>query len=206
MDKPFLVGVAGGAGSGKTTVSERLAGYFGPGNVALIKLDAYYADRADLSLAERALIDYDHPDAFDWPLVLDHVRGLASGRGVHVPVYDFAHYGRVPGAFDAVAAAGVVVVEGILVLYEPDLRDLFDLKVYVDTDADVRFIRRLTRDVAERGRTTESVIDQYLATARPGHLQFVEPTKRYADVIIPHGGMNDPAIDVLLARMRELLA
>jgi uridine kinase len=206
MEMPFLVGVAGGTGSGKTTVSERLAGYFGPGNVALIKLDAYYADRPDLTLPERAQIDYDHPDAFDWALFTQHLRCLAAGKGVAVPVYDFADYARVEGASEFVAAASVVVVEGILVLYEPAVRSLCDLKVYVDTDADVRFIRRLSRDVAERGRTAESVIEQYLATVRPSHLQFVEPSKRYADVIIPHGGMNAPAIDVLLARMRELLA
>jgi len=202
---PFLIGVAGGSGSGKTTVAERLAGLFGGTDLALLRLDAYYRDRNDLSFEERVAIDYDHPDAFDWPLLLDHVRRLLDGYEVQAPVYDFATYERLPER-QIVHPARIVVVEGILVLYEPELRELFDLRVFVDTDADVRFIRRLIRDTAERERTVESVVEQYLATVRPSHLQFIEPSKRYADVIVPHGGMNEPAIDVLLARVRELLA
>jgi len=201
---PFLIGVAGGSGSGKTTVAERLAGLFGGTELALLRLDAYYRDRNHLPLEERVAIDYDHPDAFDWPLLLDHVRGLLDGHEVQVPVYDFATYERLPER-QVVSPARIVVVEGILVLYEPELRELFDLRVFVDTDPDVRFIRRLVRDLAERDRTVDSVVDQYLATVRPSHLQFIEPSKRYADVIVPHGGMNEPAIDVLLARVRELL-
>jgi uridine kinase len=205
VTKPFLLGVAGGSGSGKTTVAERLAGIVGGTDLALLRLDAYYRDRNHLPFEERAAINYDHPDAFDWPLLLDHVQALVDGLAVHVPVYDFATYLRLPDRL-TVEPARIVVVEGILVLYEPQLRERFDLKVFVDTDDDVRFIRRLERDIAERDRSAASVIEQYLTTVRPSHLQFIEPSKRYADVIVPHGGMNAPALDVLLARMRELLA
>lgn len=202
--KPFLLGVAGGSGSGKTTVAERLAGLIGGTDLALVRLDAYYRDCNLLPLAERAAINYDHPDAFDWPLLLDHVQALAEGREVQSPVYDFATYERLVERV-RLAPARVVVVEGILVLYEPELRKRFDLRVFVDTDADVRFIRRLERDMTERQRSPESVIDQYLTTVRPSHEQFIEPSKRHADVIVPHGGLNAPALDVLLARVRELL-
>ncbi len=202
--RPFVVGVAGGTGSGKTTVAERLAGLVGPDRLSLVKLDAYYRDRANLPFEERVVIDYDHPDAFDWPLLLEHVRALCAGYAVDAPVYDFSLHIRSPET-NRVNPARIVVVEGILVLYEAELREIFDLRVFVDTDADVRLLRRIQRDVAERGRTIDSVMSQYLATVRPGHLQFVEPSKRYADVIVPHGGMNEPAVDVLLARVRELL-
>ena len=205
MTKPFLLGVAGGSGSGKTTVAERLAGLVGGTDLALLRLDAYYRDRNHLPFEEREAINYDHPDAFDWPLLLDHVQALVDGLAVQVPVYDFTTYERLPDR-ETVEPARIVVVEGILVLYEPELRERFDLRVFVDTDDDVRFIRRLERDVSERERSVASVIEQYLATVRPSHLQFIEPSKRYADVIVPHGGMNAPALDVLLARIRELLA
>ncbi len=201
---PFVLGVAGGSGSGKTTVAERLAGFVGHGSLALVRLDSYYRDEPDLTLAERAAQNYDHPDAFDWPLFMAHVHALCAGRPIDMPLYDFAAYCRESDTV-RVAPARIVVVEGILVLYEPELRDLCDLRVFVDTDADVRLVRRLQRDVSERGRTLSSVLEQYLATVRPSHLQFVEPTKRYADVIVPHGGLNNPALDVLLARIRELV-
>ena len=204
MTRPFLIGVAGGSGSGKTTVAERLAGLIGEPSLALLRQDAYYADSGHLPLEERAAINYDHPDAFDWDLLIEHVDALGAGRAVDVPVYDFSTYDRLPERL-GVAPARVVVVEGILVLYEPELRERFDLRVFVDTDADVRFIRRLERDVTQRGRSLRSVIDQYLGTVRPSHEQFVEPSKRHADVIVPHGGMNAPALDVLHARVRELL-
>jgi uridine kinase len=202
--RPFVIGVAGGTGSGKTTVAERLAGIMGDTRLSLLRLDSYYRDRPDLTFDDRAALNYDHPDAFDWPLFAAHVRALLHGEPVDVPDYDFVTYRRRPEVIP-VSPGRILVVEGILVLYEPALRNLFDLKVYVDTDADVRFIRRLERDVAERGRTVQSVIGQYLATVRPMHLQFCEPTKRHADVIVPHGGMNEPALDVLLARVRELV-
>ena len=201
---PFLIGVAGGTGSGKTTVAERLAAMVGQRELALVKLDSYYRDRSDLPFEDRAAINYDHPDAFDWPLLMTHLGDLVGGASAPVPVYDFAAHLRTDEA-TVIEAGPVVVIEGILVLFEPRLRQLLDLKVYVDTDPDVRFIRRLQRDVADRGRTPASVIDQYLATVRPMHLQFVEPSKRYADVIVPHGGMNAPAFDMLVARVRSLL-
>jgi len=202
--RPFLIGVGGGTGSGKTTVAERLAAMVGQRELALVKLDSYYCDRAPLPFDERAAINYDHPDAFDWPLLMAHLEQLLGGESAPVPVYDFASHLRTDEVA-MVESGPVVVIEGILVLFEPRLRQLLDLKVYVDADPDVRFIRRLQRDVADRGRTPSSVIDQYLTTVRPMHLQFVEPSKRYADVIVPHGGMNVPAFDMLVARVRSLL-
>jgi uridine kinase len=201
--KPFLIGVAGGSSSGKTTVAERLAELAGEEHLALLKLDSYYVPLDDLPREERESFDYDHPEAFDWALLNDHIAALVAGAPVPVPVYDYVEYTR-SGDVRVVKPAQIVVVEGILVLWEPTLRERFDLKVFVDTDADVRLIRRLRRDVAERGRTAESVIEQYLATVRPAHEQFIEPSKRYADVIVPQGGLNRPALDVLVARVREL--
>jgi len=200
--RPFLIGVAGGTCSGKTTVAERLAELGGASSLTLIKLDSYYVDAPDLPLEEREKVNYDHPDAFDFGLLNDQIAALCAGASVPVPVYDYVNYRR-SGEVRLVQPAPIVVVEGILVLYEPSLRDRFDLKVYIDTDADLRLIRRLRRDVAQRGRTPESIIDQYLTTVRPAHEQFIEPSKRHADVIFPQGGLNEPAIDVLLARVRE---
>ncbi len=201
--RPFLIGVAGGSNSGKTTIAQRLADVVGDRQISLIKLDAYYMAMPDLTLAERAAMNYDHPDAFDWELLDEHLAALTAGTPVAVPVYDFADYNRTADV-TTVAATRVIVVEGILVLWEPRLRHRFDLKIFVDAPADLRLIRRLQRDVAERGRTPESIIEQYLATVRPAHETFIEPSKRYADVIIPEGGMNRPALEVLLARVREL--
>ena len=202
-NRPFLIGVAGGTCSGKTTVSERLAELAGDQRLALIKLDSYYIDRTHQPFEERTQANYDHPDAFDWQLLNDHLAALCNGATVPVPIYDYANHNR-SGDVRHVQPASIVVVEGILVLYETQLRDRFDLKVYIDTDSDLRLIRRLRRDVAERGRTPDSIINQYLATVRPSHEQFIEPSKRHADVIFPQGGMNEPALEVLLARVREL--
>ena len=202
--RPFLIGVAGGTCSGKTTVSERLAQLAGDEHLSLIKLDSYYVSRDHQPVEERALANYDHPDAFDWQLLNDHIVALAAGASVPVPIYDYANHTR-SGDVRMVRPAKIVVIEGILVLYEPQLRERFDLKVYVDTDADLRFIRRLQRDVVERGRTPDSIVRQYLTTVRPSHEQFIEPSKRHADVIFPQGGLNEPALEVLLARVRELV-
>ncbi len=202
-ERPFLIGVAGGSSSGKTTVAERLAELAGEVHLALIKLDSYYVDLSDRPMDERRAFNFDHPDAFDWPLLNDHLAALGAGAAVPVPVYDYVAFNRSPEV-RIVTPAGIVVVEGILVLWEPSLRERFDLKIFLDTDADLRLIRRLRRDIAERGRTAESVIEQYLTTVRPAHEQFIEPSKRFADMIVPHGGLNRPALDVLLARVREL--
>src|SRR5690606_14664187 len=182
----------GGSNSGKTTIASRLAELVGNEHLSLIKLDSYYVSKSDEPLEQRAAANYDHPDAFDWELLNDHLAALTAGATVQVPVYDYAIHDR-SDRCEPVAASRVVVVEGILVLWEPRLRERFDLKIFVDTPADLRVIRRLRRDVAERGRTPDSIIDQYLATVRPAHETFIEPSKRYADVIIPEGGMNRPA-------------
>jgi uridine kinase len=201
--RPYLIGVAGGSNSGKTTIAERLADLIGSDDLSLIRLDSYYISRPDDPIEVRATANYDHPDAFDWDLLNDHLAALTAGGSVEVPVYDYTNHER--SAQNVVVSAGkVVVVEGILVLWEPRLRERFDLKIFVDTPADLRIIRRLRRDVAERGRTAESILDQYLTTVRPSHELFIEPSKRYADVIVPEGGLNRPALEVLLARVREL--
>ena len=203
--RPFFIGVAGGSSSGKTTVSERLSELAPEKQVSVLKLDSYYVDTPDEPLDVVRAMNWDHPDAFDWQLLNDHVAALSAGASVPVPIYDYTNYRR-SGQVEVVSPCSIVVVEGILVLYDPTLRDRFDLKVFVDTDADVRFIRRLRRDVIERGRTTESVIEQYLTTVRPAHEQFIEPSKRHADVIFPQGGMNSRALDVILARVREVVS
>jgi uridine kinase len=202
--RPYLIGVAGGSNSGKTTIATRLAEMIDPGHLSLIKLDSYYVERKHEPLEQRAAANYDHPDAFDWDLLNDHLAALTAGATVQVPVYDYAIHDR-SDRCETVPAGKVVVVEGILVLWEPRLRERFDLKIFVDTPADLRIIRRLRRDVAERGRTPESILDQYLTTVRPSHERFIEPSKRHADVIVPEGGLNRPAIEVLLARVRELV-
>jgi uridine kinase len=201
--RPYLIGVAGGSNSGKTTITSRLSELMGPERLSVIKLDSYYIERSSEPIEVRAAANYDHPDAFDWDLLNDHLAALTAGASVEVPTYDYAIHDR-SDVSEIVEAARVVVVEGILVLWEARLRERFDLKIFVDTPADLRLIRRLRRDVAERGRTTDSILDQYLATVRPSHELFIEPSKRYADVIVPEGGLNRPAVEVLLARVREI--
>ncbi len=196
----LVIGVAGGTGSGKSTVAERVIEKVGPEQVSVIALDSYYLDQTHLAIDVRAAVNYDHPEAFDWELLRTHVQALIEGSTVDVPVYDFSIFTRTDRV-EPLPSSPIIVVEGILVLWDAALRALMDLRVFVDADPDVRFIRRLTRDVAERGRTTESVINQYLGTVRPAHLNFVEPSKRYADVIIPHGGKNEPALQMLAARV-----
>jgi uridine kinase len=201
--RPFLIGIAGGTCAGKTILCERLAEQAGAGQVALIRLDMYQIDRSHQEWETRVAANYDHPDAYDWTLLNHHLAVLAAGMGVHAPTYDFAVHNR-SEIVRWIAPAPVVMVEGILVLWEPALRERFDLKIYIDTDVDLRFIRRLNRDVDERGRTTDSIVNQYLATVRPGHEQYIEPSKSHADVVLPQGGLNQPAFDLLLARIREL--
>jgi uridine kinase len=200
--KPVIVGVAGGTGSGKTTVVREIVRQLGP-DVAVIQHDSYYRDRGGIPPEERKRINYDHPDALETSLLVDHLRALQNGQPVGVPVYDFPTHTRTP-TVTPLAPRRAIIVEGILVLAEPELRSLMDIRVFVDTDPDLRMIRRLERDVRERGRTLESVVAQYLETVRPMHMEFVEPSKRYAHVIIPEGGENDVAVDMLVSRIRAL--
>ena len=201
--QPFLVGVAGGTGSGKTTVARKIAGAVPADMVSILEHDNYYVDRPDLSYEERCLLNFDHPDSLETDLLVAHLRDLRAGRAVEVPVYDFARYAR-GNVTERVVPLRAIIVEGILIYTDADLRRLMDVKVFVDTDDDTRFIRRLQRDIAERGRTVESVIEQYLTTVKPMHLEFVEPSKRYADIIVPQGGHNTVAIDMLLTLIRSL--
>jgi uridine kinase len=194
---PVVIGVAGGSGSGKTTVVRRIIDSIGHEHVAVLDHDRYYRDRNDLRFEERAALNYDHPDALETDLMVTHVLELKAGRAVQVPSYDFTRYARLPTP-DIVPARRAIIVEGILIFTDAALRALMDIKVFVDTDADTRFIRRLRRDVADRGRTMESVIEQYQSTVKPMHLEFVEPSKRYADLILPQGGHNAVAVDLLL--------
>jgi uridine kinase len=202
---PVVIGVAGGTGSGKTTVAQEILKRAGTERISIIQHDAYYKDLSDLLPAQRAMQNFDHPDALDNDLLIVHLQELKAGRAVEVPVYDFTTHIRTRET-RRVEPHRVILLEGILIFADEALRRLMDVKIYVDTDADIRFIRRLERDLAERGRTMESVIHQYLATVRPMHQEFVEPSKRYADVIIPEGGFNQVAIDMVAARIQSLLS
>jgi uridine kinase len=203
--RPIVIGVAGGSGSGKTTVVRRIVDALGDTRVTVLEHDRYYRDRNDLRLEERAALNYDHPDSLETDLMVAHVNALREGRNVEVPVYDFSRHARTD-ATETVQPRRAIIVEGILIFTDAALRALMDVKVFVDTDDDTRFIRRLQRDISERGRTVQSVIDQYLGTVKPMHLDFVEPSKRYADIIVPLGGDNAVAIDMLLTLIRSLTA
>lgn len=200
--KPLIIGIAGGSGSGKSTVALKVAEALDVGSVAFIDMDAYYHNYAHLSIDDRRKINWDHPNSFDWDLLLSHLRDLAAGKPVDKPVYDFVSHVRRPERVP-VPASDVVVVDGILLLADERVRELCDVKVFVDTDADIRLIRRLRRDILERGRPLDEIIDQYLTTVQPMHLEFVEPSKRYADVIVPRGGHNEVAIAMIAAKIRE---
>jgi len=202
---PVVIGVAGGTASGKTTVVQRIVESLGGTKVTVLEHDRYYRDRGDLRFEERAALNYDHPDALETDLMVRHVKDLRAGRAIEAPVYDFTMHARKP-VTESLPPRRAIIIEGILIFADAPLRDLMDIKVFVDTDADARFIRRLQRDVAERGRTMESVIEQYLNTVKPMHFEFVEPTKRYADIIVPQGGHNTVAIDMLLGLLRGLTA
>ena len=199
-----LIGMAGGSASGKTMVAERVTEELGTRKIVIIKQDSYYRDLSPLPLAERQQQNFDHPDAFDRDLLLDHLRVLLEGGVVRMPVYDFKRHRRMKKTI-RVSGYQIVILEGILILDDPLVRALMDIKVYIDTDSDVRLMRRIQRDVSERGRTLTSVLDQYEQSVRPMHLQFVEPSKRYADIIIPEGGRNEVAIDLLVTKVRSIL-
>ena len=199
----FVIGVAGGSGSGKTTVVRRIVESIGDDQVTVLEHDRYYRDRNDLRLEERAALNYDHPDSLETDLLVRHVEALRAGETVNVPVYDFARYARQVDT-RTVSPRRALIVEGILIYTDAALRRLMDVKVFVDTDDDTRFIRRLQRDISERGRTVQSVIDQYLGTVKPMHLEFVEPSKRWADIIIPEGGNNEIALDLVISKLLNI--
>lgn len=201
---PLIIGIAGGSGSGKTTVAQEILRRVGTDRIAYLQHDSYYKDLRMLSSTQHSEVNFDHPNALETELLIEHVIALREFKPVHVPIYDFSNDTRKPETF-MVQPSNVILVEGILLYVEPELRKLFDVKLFVDADADIRFIRRLHRDITERGRSTQSVIDQYYATVRPMHLEFVEPSKRYADVIIPEGGHNVAALDMVTARIELLL-
>jgi uridine kinase len=202
---PVVIGFAGGSGSGKTTVVSRIVESLGHDRVTVLEHDRYYRDRNDLRLEERAALNYDHPDSLETDLLVRHIRDLKAGRDIEVPRYDFTRHARLE-ATETMSPRKAIIVEGILIFTDASLRDLMDVKVFVDADADTRFIRRLRRDVAERGRTMDTVIEQYVGTVKPMHFDFVEPSKRYADLIIPVGGHNTVAIDMMLSLARSLTA
>ena len=201
---PLVIGIAGGSGSGKTTVAQTILQRVGPDRIAFIQHDSYYKDLSGLPPAQKAEVNFDHPNSLETNLLTQHIASLRDGKPVEVPIYDFSTHSRTDQTY-TVQPRGVILVEGILIFTEVPLREMFDVKIFVDTDSDLRFIRRLERDISERGRTTESVIKQYQVTVRPMHMEFVEPSKRYADVIIPEGGHNTAALDMVVARIEALL-
>ena len=201
---PLVIAIAGGSGSGKTTVANEILKQVGSHRIAYLPHDAYYRDLTDLPLNQRAEVNFDHPNSLESSLLIEHIRKLKRWEPVDLPIYDLTHHRRTAET-RRIAPSMVIIVEGILIYAEPELREEFDVKIFVDTDSDLRFIRRLERDITERGRTTETVVRQYLTTVRPMHMDFVEPSKRYADVIIPEGGFNTVALDMVISRIESLL-
>lgn len=204
MKSPILIGIAGGTGSGKSTVTREIYKSITDKNVAIIEQDSYYKDQSNISFEERVKTNYDHPFAFDNELLVRHLRDLLDGKSIQKPIYDFENHNRKKETV-LVEPRDIIVLEGILILYDEDLRNLMDIKLFVDTDADVRVIRRILRDIKDRGRTLDSVVKQYMTTVRPAHMQFVEPTKRYADIIIPEGGYNKVAIDIIVTKVNDIV-
>lgn len=200
---PLVIGIAGGSGSGKTTVAQAILQRVGPERIAFLQHDSYYKDLRGLPPAQRNEFNFDHPNSLETDLLIQHIACLKRGKPVEVPIYDFSTDSRTARTF-TVQPRNVILVEGILIFTEAALREMLDIKIFVDTDSDLRFIRRLERDIHERGRTTDSVVKQYMHTVRPMHLEFVEPSKRYADIIIPEGGHNTAALDMVVARVEAL--
>jgi uridine kinase len=203
MGKIYVIGVAGGTGSGKSTIARNVLQVVGPENVTYLQQDSYYYDLHHLPLEVRSKLNYDHLDSIDNDLLIKHLEHLKQGKGIKKPIYDFKTHSRLSQT-ESVPSRKVILVEGILVLAHEKLREMMDIKIFVDTDADIRLIRRITRDVGERGRSLESVVEQYLNTVRPMHEQFVEPGRRYADLIIPEGGHNEVAMDMLITKVKSL--
>ncbi len=204
MSRPLLIGIAGGTGSGKSTVARAIFESLPETNISIIQQDAYYNDQSHLDYGDRIKTNYDHPLAFDTQLLVQHLKELLAGHPVEAPIYNFSEHNREKRT-KRIYPRDIIILEGIMILEDEDLRDLMDIKIFVETDADVRIIRRITRDINERGRTLESVIGQYLATVKPAHEQFVEPTKKFADLIIPEGGYNKVAIDIMVAKVRSIV-
>lgn len=204
MRKPIIIGVTGGTGSGKTTVTRKIIEEFGDVSLAYIPQDAYYKDQSHLTMDERVLTNYDHPFAFDNDLLSEHISQLLDGQAVQMPVYDFTQHNRAEETI-RVEPKEVIIIEGILIFSDKELRDLMDIKVFVDTDDDIRIIRRIKRDMAERGRSLDSIIDMYTSIVKPMHEQFIEPTKKFADIIIPEGGSNNVAIDLMTTKIRSII-
>ncbi len=201
---PLIIGVAGGSGSGKTTLAKSILDAIGEDKIAFLPHDSYYRNQSSKPFTDRLLVNYDHPDSLETELLIKHIQSLRRGEAVDLPVYDFKQHTRSEATVH-VLPKPIILVEGILIFVEPKLRNLCSMKLFVDTDQDICFIRRLQRDVTERGRTVDSVIDQYMRTVRPSFIEFVEPTKRFADVIIPEGGQNTVASDMVIARLKALL-
>ncbi|SHJ64494.1 uridine kinase [Tepidibacter formicigenes] len=204
-NRPLIIGITGGTGSGKSTVCKTIIESVPKENIAIIEQDAYYKDQSHIPFEERLKTNYDHPLAFDNDLLITHLNELVNGKSIEKPVYDFEKHTRKLGETVTINPKDIIVVEGIMILEDKRLRSMLDIKIFVDTDNDIRILRRLQRDIEERGRTVESVIDQYLTTVRPAHMQFIEPYKRYADIIIPEGGYNEVAIDIVVAKLISII-
>ncbi len=204
MKRPLLIGITGGTGSGKSTVTKEIFRSIHEKKIAVIEQDSYYKDQSHLTFEERVKTNYDHPFAFDNELLIKHLKDLLNNKPIEKPIYDFEKHTRKKETL-IVEPRDIIILEGILILSEEEIRNLLDIKIFVDTDSDVRVIRRILRDIKDRGRTLDSVILQYMETVRPAHLQFIEPTKRYADIIIPEGGYNKVAIDIIVAKINSIL-
>lgn len=204
MNKPVIIGICGGTGSGKTTVAREILKALPSKNVSIIHQDAYYKLQSNKTFDERTQTNYDHPFAFDTELLLSHLSSLIEGRDIDMPIYDFSNHNRCERT-EKIYSREIIILEGILILEDPKLRDIMDIKIFVDTDTDVRIIRRITRDINERGRSLDSVIEQYLSTVKPAHEQFIEPSKKYADIIIPEGGFNTVAIDIMVGKIKTII-
>ena len=204
VNKPILIGITGGTGSGKSTIARSIFESLPEKNIAIIEQDSYYKDQSHLSAEERVKTNYDHPLAFDLDLLIQHLDMLTNNQSIEKPIYDFEQHTRKEET-EVFNPKDIIILEGIMILDEPRLRDMLDIKIFVDTDADVRIIRRIVRDLEERGRSLESVIDQYMASVRPAHLQFVEPNKKFADIIIPEGGYNQVAIDLMVVKIKSII-
>lgn len=205
LNRPILIGITGGTGSGKSTVAMEIFGSLPEKNIVIIEQDSYYKNQSHLSFEERVKTNYDHPFAFDNDLLIEHLTELMNGKPINKPIYNFEEHTRKKETI-IVHPKDIIILEGILILDDERIRDLLDIKIFVDTDSDVRIIRRITRDIKERGRTLDSVIEQYMATVRPAHMQFIEPSKRYADIIIPEGGYNKVAIDLMVTKVKSIIS